>query len=174
MPILLIDKAKVAEKLQIAISYDPLDYNFFINEAQEFDLKPLVEENFYFELLANKSLPIWAKIIDGGTYVFDTRTYYFQGISTVLAYFSYARFVLSSSAVSTAHGMVVKTTPNSTPLNLEERKNFHYKKKDEANAMMLDVVKYIERNIASYPSWLPIKPSCGVAVKTNSKTKIIQ
>lgn len=173
MAILLIDKTKVAEKLQVAIGYSDSEFNTFINEAQEFDFKPLVQEDFYFDLLAKKSETDYAKLIEGGNYTYNNREYYFQGIATVLAYFSYARFVMNSSAVSTSHGMVVKTTPNSTPLALDERKNAWYKKREEANAMMLDVVKFIERNITDYPSW---NESKGCIVKSNyaPKTRVIQ
>jgi hypothetical protein len=173
MPILLIDKGKVAEKLQVSIGYSDAEFNTFINEAQEFDFKPLVEEDFYFDLLAKKAEESYVKLIGGGSYEYNDRTYYFQGIATVLSYFSYARFVMNSSAVSTAHGMVVKTTPNSTPLVLEERKNFYYKKKAEANSMMVDVVKFIERNIADYPSWNEAK-SCVSKSNYAPKTRIIQ
>ena len=173
MPILLIDKARVAAKLQVAIGYSDSEFNTFINEAQEFDFKQLVQEDFYFDLLAKKADVAYARLIEGGNYDYNNRTYYFQGIATVLSYFAYARFVMNSSAVSTSHGMVVKTTPNSTPLVLEERKNLWYKKREEANAMMVDVVKFIERNIADYPSWNEAK-SCVSKSNYAPKTRVIQ
>jgi hypothetical protein len=173
MPILLIDKSKVAAKLQVAIGYSDSEFNTFINEAQEFDFKPLVQEDFYFDLLAKKAEDSYKKLIEGGNYDYNNRSYHFQGIETVLAYFSYARFVMNSSGVSTSHGMVVKTTPNSIPLSLEERKNTWYKKRQEANAMMVDVVKFIERNIADYPSWNEAK-NCTSKSNYGPKTKVIQ
>lgn len=173
MAVLLITKDIVASKLQVAIGYDSKEFETFINEAQDFDFKPLVEEDFYFDLMAKKDDEKWKKLIDGGDYLFNNRTYHFQGVATVLSYFSYARFVMSSSAVSTSHGMVVKTTPNSIPLSLEERKNSWYKKREEANLMMIDVVKYIERNIADFPSWNSSQ-SCKPSYKYASKTKVIQ
>lgn len=171
--ILLIDKNQVSQKLQVAIGYDLREYNTYINEAQEFDFKPLVSEDFYFELLANRNLPIWKKLIDGGNYDYNGRTYNFQGIGTVLAYFSYARFVMSCSAVSTSHGMVIKTTPNSQPLNLDERKNFYYKKKAEANTLLEDCVKFIERNITDYSVWNSDKVKCGIRERFATKTRVI-
>ncbi|MHC0442310.1 DUF6712 family protein [Flavobacterium sp. 3-210] len=173
MAILLITKDIVAAKLQVAIGYDSQEFNTFINEAQEFDFKTLVEEDFYFDLIAKKDEQPWKKLIDGGSYPYNDRTYNFQGIATVLSYFSFARFKMDSSGVSTSHGFVVKTTPNSTPLVLEERKNAWYKKREEANLMMIDVVKYIERNIGDFPSWNSSK-SCTTGGKYSPKTRIIQ
>ena len=100
------------------------------------------------------------------------RTYYHQGIATVLAYYSYSRFVMSSGAVSTSFGMVTKTSPNSTPLSLEERKNFYYKKNSEAGYMFGDVKKFIERNISDYPSWDIGLKNCSPRV-FEGKTKVI-
>lgn len=173
MATFLITKDIVATKLQVAIGYDSEEYNTFINEAQEFDFKPLVEEDFYFDLLAKKDDEPWKKLIEGGTYPYNGRIYSFQGIATVLSYFSFARFKIDSSGVSTSHGFVVKTTQNSTPLVLEERKNSWYKKREEANLMMIDVVKFIERNISDYPSW---NESKGCTSKNNyaPKTRVIQ
>ena len=173
MTIFLIDKSIVASKLQVAIGYDAMEFNTFINEAQQFDLKPQVQEDFFFDLLEKRAEVTWKKLIDGGDYEYNNRTYNFQGIATVLSYFSYARFVMSSSAVSTSHGMVVKTTPNSVPLSLEERKNFYYKKKAEANNMMEDVAKFIERNITDYPSWNLNSNSCATGKKYSTKTRVI-
>jgi hypothetical protein len=173
MPILLIDKTIVATKLQVAIGYGDHEFKTFINEAQEFDFKPLVQEDFYFDLLDKKADVAWKKLIDGGSYEHNGRTYSFQGIATVLSYFSFARFKMDSSAVSTSHGFVVKTTPNSTPLPIEERKNSWYKKREEANLMMIDVVKFIERNIADYPSW-NVSQNCISTQKYASKTRVIQ
>lgn len=173
MPILLINKAKVAEKLQVAIGYSDKEFESFINEAQEFDFKPLVEEDFYFDLLAKKTDAAYVKLIDGGTYNYNDRAYNFQGIATVLSYFAFARFKLNSSAVSTSHGFVTKTTPNSEPLSLAERKNDYYEKQRQANLMMEDVVKFIQRNITDYPSWNASK-NCNSKSNNGFKTKIIQ
>ncbi len=173
MAILLITKDIVAAKLQVAIGYDSREFETFINEAQEFDFKPKVQEDFYFDLLSKKDEPAWKKLIDGGEYPFNGRTYSFQGISTVLSYFCYARFKMSSGEVSTSHGFVVKTTPNSTPITDDNKKNAWYKKREEANLMMIDVVKFIERNIADYPSWNDSN-SCMPSYKYASKTKVIQ
>ncbi|WP_310381845.1 hypothetical protein [Flavobacterium sp.] len=173
MPILLINKAKVAEKLQVAIGYSDMEFNAFINEAQEFDFKPLVQEDFYFDLLAKKADAPYVELIDGGNYDYKGRTYNFQGIATVLSYFAFARFKLNSSAVSTSHGFVVKTTPNSEPLSLAERKNDYYEKQRQANLMMEDVVKFIQRNITDYPSW-NASQNCNSVTSNGFKTKVIQ
>jgi hypothetical protein len=151
--ILLIDKEFVASKLQVAIGFDAENFKTYVREAQLFDFKTMVREEFFMDILANKDDTKWKLLIDGGEYEFKGRNYQFEGIATILAYFSYARFVMSSSAVSTSFGMVVKTNPNSQPLGLEERKNFYYKKKAEAGLLFNDFKSFVERNLIDYPSW---------------------
>ena len=169
---LLTNKAGVAATLQVAIGYDALEFNTFIREAQDFDLKPLLPERFYFDMLKNRSQANYLKLIEGSEYIYQDATIYFYGIKKAIDYFTYSRFVLNSSSVSTSHGMVVKTTPNSTPLSLEERKNLHYKKISEAGKIVEDVLKFIERNLNEYPMYK--NTNCEFYKGYNFSTKIIK
>lgn len=153
MATLLINKAKASSLLQIAIGIEESDFNKYIDEAQKFDFKELVCDQFYADLLANKNEEEWKKLIDGGTYTVDGRTYEFDGFDAVISYFAYSRMVINGPVVSTSHGMVTKTTPYSEPVPLEERRNIYYKKREEANALMNDVVKFIELNLDTYDTW---------------------
>lgn len=172
MATLLINKGNVSSLLQVAIGVDEIEFNKYIEEAQQFDFKSIVPEEFYFELLSKKALPQWKILIDGGTYTYNSITIEFKGFAHVLAYFTYARFFLNCPAVSTSHGIVTKITPHSEPLSLEERRNVYYKKREEANALMNDVIKYIERNISNYPSWS--SNSCTQTNNSTFSTRVIQ
>jgi hypothetical protein len=168
----LINKAIVSSLLQVAIGIEEVEFNKYIDEAQQFDFKAIVKEEFYFELLSKKDETAWKKLIDGGTYEYNGISIEFKGFADVLAYFTYARFFLSSPAVSTSHGIVQKTNPHSEPVPLEERRNVYYKKREEANTLMADVVKFIERNISDYPSWNGA--SCTPSKSSGFSTKVIQ
>lgn len=173
MATLLTNKTKVSELLQVAIGVEDTDFEKYIYEAQKFDLKPLVREDFYYDLLSKKDDEPWTKLIDGGEYEFKDRTYEFSGIGAVIAYFAYARFFLNSSAVSTSFGIVTKNNPQSTPLILEERRNVYYKKKEEANEIMKDAVLFIERNISDFESWNS-EGSCQTNKNSSFNTRVIQ
>ena len=151
---LLIDKGYVSSKLQIAKGYLDKDFNrVFIREAQELDLKPLLCEAFYFDLVAGRGQKPYQKLIQGGEYSYQGRTYAFEGIGTVLAYFAYARFVLKSNVVSASHGLSIKNTSFSEPLPLEERRNFYYESRKDANTFFEQVELYLERHPQDYRSW---------------------
>ena len=146
---LLIDKVTVEKYLQIAIGYSTTEFERFIREAQEFDLKPLLCEDFYFDLLKNKETDPH-KIITGQEYAHEEKTYYHEGLEAVLSYFTYARFILKSSVVSTSHGFVQKTTPNSQPIGHAEKKDIYYTSRQDANTLFEAVAKYMDRNDINY------------------------
>ncbi len=171
--ILLTTKTNVSKSLHVAIGVSETDFNKYIQEAQEFDLKELVCEDFYSDLIYKKDKPEWTKIINGGDYEHNGRKYTFSGIAKVLAYFTYARFILKSNISSNSHGFTIKTTPHSTPLPLEERRNFYHTYRKDANTIFEDVKKFIERNISDYPSW-NCGNDCTPLPKRKFKSKVIQ
>ncbi len=61
------------------------------------------------------------KLIEGGEYVgCNSKTTYQQGVKTVLAYYSYGRYVLINGLNDTATGMVQKTNDFSIPKTQKE------------------------------------------------------
>lgn len=169
--VLLINKQKVSEVLQVAIGYDEKEFNTYISEAQTLDLKPKVCEEFYYDLLAKKEEENWKKLLDGGSYLFNSRTYHFRGLADVLSYLTYARFILKSNNVSTSHGFVQKKTPHSEPLTLQEKRNFYYKYQEDAFTIFEDTKLYIKRS-GLYPSFFDCH-GCGSTTSTFS-TRVIK
>jgi hypothetical protein len=151
---LLINKATVEKYLQVAIGYDTNDFNRFIREAQEFDLKPLLCDEFYFDMLKKKADLPYTEIIAGQEYTIGGKIYYHEGLEAVLSYFTYARFVLKSGAVSTSHGVVTKKTPNSEPISHSEKKDIYYSCRQDANKLFADVAKYMDRKEINYKDCL--------------------
>lgn len=172
---LLTNKAKVSQVLQVAIGYNEEEFKVYIREAQDFDLKPLLCEDFYFELVANRADGgDWQKVIDGGDYEYEGKPKFFRGMSDVLAYFTYARFILKCNYVSTTHGFTIKKTNFSDPLSLDEKRNMYYKYQKDANIIFADVKTYIERNIDTYASWDSCNEGCNTKKVTGFKTRVLK
>ncbi|GLB53057.1 hypothetical protein NBRC110019_20970 [Neptunitalea chrysea] len=172
---LLTNKTKVAEVLQVAIGYNDAEFDVFIREAQDFDLRPLLCEAFYADLITNKEDgDIWQLLLEGGTYTFENRTYYFRSLQDVLAYFAYARFILKCNYVSTSHGFTIKKTNYSEPVPLEERKNMYYKYQKEAHILLDDVKRFVEKHTDDYPSYSGCKETSGKPHTGSFKTYIVK
>ncbi len=170
--ILLTNKETVSKILQVAIGYNEKEFDVFVKEAQEFDLKPLLCEQFYSDLI-HFEFEKTKDLIEGGCYNYNGAHINFRGLKDVLCYFTYARFILKSNVVSTSHGFVIKKTPHSEPITLEERRNFYYSYRKDANIIFEDVKKYIERNLLDFPSW-KCDSNCDKPIKTTFKTRVIQ
>lgn len=79
---LLITKSKVEQYLQLAIGYSEKEFERFIREAQEFDLKPLFCEEFYFEMVQGSEDEEFKNIIEGQEYKYSSRTYYHEEVGS--------------------------------------------------------------------------------------------
>lgn len=134
----------------MAIGLSDRDFERFIREAQEFDLKPLLCDEFYFDMLENTEGDPFDKIIPGLKYEHENKTYYHEGLEAVLSYFTYARLILKGNVWSTSHGLVVKKTPQSEPVSQAEKKDLYHSHRQDANKLFESVVKYMERMKINY------------------------
>ena len=152
--VFLIYKKDVADRLQVAQGYFERDFNdVFIREAQELDLKPLMPPSFYARLMRERKLSPYNKLLSGGEYEYDGQLYNFAGVATVVSYFAYARFIFKSNIVSTSHGFVVKDTPYSTPIPMEDRRALYNEFRKDAGGYFEEAKIYIERNLQLFPKW---------------------
>lgn len=151
---LLINKQTLNKYFQIGQGVSESDINKYIQEAQDLDLKPLLPEDFYYDLLSKSTEANYKQLIEGGEYVINGNQIRFNpGIEKVMAYFTYARLILKSHIVSTTHGFQVKQTDWSKSPESAERKNFYYSNRKDANTFLVDVKKFIEANSIDFPLW---------------------
>ena len=162
---ILINKQQLNKYFQIGQGVSENDINKYIQEAQELDLKPLLCEDFYFDLVSKPTEEKYKKVIEGGEFDHNGQTRYFSGIEKVLAYFTFARLILKSHIVSTTHGFKVKQTDYSKDPESAERKNYYYSNRKDANTFFEEVKKYIELNSYDYPLW-NCNSKCNATIKS--------
>lgn len=159
---------------QIATHCDLAKLNIAINEAVEFDLKPLLC-NLFNQVDTNWSEEngINADIIKAKTYEncagFDTTH---QGLKKVLVYYAYSRYVVLNNFNDTPNGQVTKTNSFSIPKPLAELKQFSNKYRDMAlNAFKL-IEAYIFLNKDDYDGFdYSAMQACGCNGTCGKKTK---
>ncbi len=166
----LITKNGVAGHLNTAIGVSETEFNKFIIEAQDLDIKKLLNELLYNDLLKNHTEAKYVTLLQGGEYQYQDKTYSFTGFGKVIAYYAYARFIRKGSFSSTSHGHVVKTTPHSKPLTAEERLIEYKTYRKEASELFQDVKNFLDRKSSDYDLWDCTLPSRN---KRNIKTTII-
>ncbi|MFV0377762.1 MAG: hypothetical protein ACK5JD_10740 [Mangrovibacterium sp.] len=168
---LLINKTDVEKYFQVAIGRKDAEFEKYIRQAQLFDLKKIMPEIFFYDLLKNKAEANYQQVINGAEYVYDGNEYEQEGLKAVLAHFTYGLYIFKSGIQDTSFGMVVKQSQQSEPVEYKERRDWYYEHKAQANQIWEDVKRFIERNIDDYPVWT----DCTTVRETRTfKTKLIQ
>ena len=129
--------------------------NPFIQEAQEFELRPFMSDEFYAELVTQfKAGPltgVYADLFNGSTWTNGGKTYTNPGIKPMLVYYAYSRYLNRSNTDSTAYGMVNKTNPDSTPLTDKRLASLVSQAESGAKAYENRVRMFLDCNSRDYP-----------------------
>ena len=131
----------------------------FCIEAQILDVKPWLTDALLLEIIGQAStLPTTISaanqtLLDGGTYTYQSRTYYFQGLRNCIAYYAFARFTNRTPYNYTAAGIVVKDSDLSTPATDKQVQRLETEARLTAEAIKCEVLAYLNRNYTLYPLW---------------------
>lgn len=138
----------------------------FCSEAQLLDVKPWLTDALLLEIIGQAStLPTTISIanqtlLDGGTYTYGTKTYFFQGLRNCIAYYAFARFTNRTAFNYTAAGIVIKDSDLSTPVTDKQMQRLETESRLTADAIKCEIITYLNRNYTLYPLWAD-KCSCG-------------
>lgn len=145
-----------------------------ILEAQDFDLRPLLGDNFFLDFLedfeASPSLSEYSDLWNGCTYTFQGEKFRHEGLKTILAYHSYARYTSEAGIQSTATGFVQKTNQYSDPVNDKAISRKIAQARSAAQICEGRTIDYICRNKTLYPLYKgnkqPQKYSSGMKIRS--------
>ena len=146
-----------------------------ILEAQDFDLRPILGDEFYFALVedfeASPSLTTYGDLFNGCTYTFGGKEYTQEGIKAFLVYASYARYSANSSVIATATGFVHKANQYSEHVSEKTVSRLVEQARSGSQVYADRFMLYLDRNRALYPLW---KPNCKTPQRYTAGTKIRQ
>lgn len=125
MLITLIDIRKTRD---ISQSVKETRVNQFIRDAELADLRPLLGEQIYQDIVleptetARGSYP---DLLDGSIYTYSSYDYMHPGIKEVLVDFAYARYRFFGSDIDTPFSTVVKGSRNSEPTGFNRNREIY-------------------------------------------------
>ena len=125
------------------------DFNRFIREAQMFDLKKLVCEELYQDIVSDAPANDYTLLLEGGSYTFEGKKYEFAGLKAVLAYFAYARYIFVGHQVDTPMGIKVKENQDGETISQTERRDVRTMYKQQADMLWQDCKRYLERTTSN-------------------------
>jgi len=169
---LLTNKQECSNYLTVSFHRKEVEFNRYIREAQIFDLKPLLCDDFYQDLISESPLRDYRLLLTGGSYTHGGRRYEFAGLKAVLAYFIYARYIFTGHQVDTAFGVKEKSYQDSEGISGGERRDIRKMYIQNANELWEDCRKYIERNKEHFPEWEKCNEGCGEGRVRSSNFRI--
>ena len=143
-----INKEFVEDILQLGADVKPADFEKYINEALDFDLRhKLNNDQLYIDILDdNNSRFDLSKILNPHRYEANKQKKFHNGLKKAWAYYAYSRFVFKANVRSNAFGFVKKNSQDSEPISLEEKKNLFNHYQNLGNSIMNDVLFFINHN----------------------------
>lgn len=159
---LLINRADFTGRVELSANMADAKINNRILEAEDFDLCALMGDAFYYWFIAQTqigSVPASiTTLLTGGTYVVNGITYSFDGVKTVLVYYTTARLIKALDINFTPFGVTQKRNDFSDHI---ESKDISWRANQFINqglAYWEKCVKYLDANNATYPLW---RAGCG-------------
>jgi hypothetical protein len=135
----------------------------FVQEAQLLDIKSWLGDQLLNELFTqfNTSPQSFTQLnqllLDGGAYVYDKKTYLFQGLKACIIYYAFARFSSKMGYNYTAMGIVTKDSDLSTPASDKAIQRLATENMLIGDALRDEILIYLKRNYKDYPLF----SSCG-------------
>lgn len=128
-----------------------------ILEAQLFDLRPFIGDEFYLSLVddfnSSPSLADYSDLFNGVRYTYGGNSYEQYGIKTVLAYYTYARYLAQGGVKDTPSGLMLKNSTHSSHVSDKTITRLVAQATSAAKAHEDMITDYLSRNAASYPLW---------------------
>ena len=143
----------------------------FVSEAQMLDVKVQIGDALLIELvtqfIAGTLTADNIALLNGGSYVYLTKTYHFQGLKAGILYYAFARFSNRTPYNYTAAGITVKDSDLSTPASDKVIQRLETEARLTADAIMCEVLLFLNRNYTLYPLWAEF--GCGGLVCNDSR-----
>lgn len=87
----------------------------YILAAQNVDIKKVLGNAFWTDLVNNRTSAKYKTVLEGGEYTVDGKTLTFSGLKAAIACYSYARYVMGKNAQDTPFGFMTKESNFGTP-----------------------------------------------------------
>lgn len=125
---MIITLNDVKKTRDISGSIKDTRFNNFIRDAELADLRPLLGEVLYQDLVTNPTVTArgsYPDLLDGSIYTYSDYTYTHPGIKDVLVDLAYARYRFFGSDIDTPFGTVVKQSQNSQPTGISRDREIY-------------------------------------------------
>ena len=158
---LIIDSTAFTEDKLVPQITDPAKFQRAIREAQQFDLRPLLGDALYYELVNNYNPDDsggpddkYLKLVDGEQYQdSQDQTIIFSGLRMVIKYYAYARLISGQQINVTSHSVTRKLSDYSEPVDGKTIAMEVSSARNGAASYWDEAKKYLNAKAADFPLW---------------------
>lgn len=157
---------------QVAVHCDIPKLCIAIQEAQIFDLLPLLCADFYKDIVDNINNASHSDLWNGSSFIgCNSKTEIHFGLKRVLVYYAYSRYILLNSYNDTPNGLVQKQNEFSIPTPLKEIQAFSDKYRNMAKDAFDLTLKYLCKNKETFTKFDATKCHCSCESCNGGTTK---
>lgn len=127
--------------------------NTIIEEVQITNLKEVLGDKFYFDLIGNLDNPNYQDLLSGSTFEYCGVTYHQDGIKALLADYFMAKYVLVINTNFTPFGATVKQSNDSEPVDRNSLKDYSNFQSQLASSRLEIIKHYLNANPSIFPNW---------------------
>ncbi len=124
-----------------------------IEQAQVVDLKEVLGDRFYFDVLANKNNPDYAPLFSGCSFTYYGVNYYQDGLNSLLADYFMSKYALQINTNFTPFGATQKLSQDSEPTERNSLKDISMQQLQLAGARWEIIYLYLNANPTLFPQW---------------------
>ncbi|WP_207426000.1 hypothetical protein [Pedobacter sp. SYSU D00535] len=153
-PILLITKADFIPYVDLPANVDAVKkINMHIEHAQQFDLKPLLGDVLYYDLLKNSTEEKYVTLLDGQEYEVNGVPVLFKGLKPAIVHFATARVLPNISSQITPSGMFQKRNEFSDPVDFRDISRQVKYFESLAHGYWAEARAFLDQNSDTYTHW---------------------
>ena len=124
-----------------------------IEQAQIVELKEVLGDRFYFDVLANKNNVEYADLFSGSSFTYYDVTYYQDGLNALLSDYFMSKYILQVNTNLTPFGATNKTTQDSEIADRNSLKDISTQQLQLAGARWEIIKMYLDTNTNKFPNW---------------------
>lgn len=149
----LLTPTQIQSFKDIGYKIDENKINPIIEQAQIVELKEVLGDRFYFDVLANKDNPDYAPLFSGCSFTYFDVNYYQDGLNALLGDYFMSKYVLQVNTNFTPFGATQKLAQDSEPTDRNSLKDISTQQLQLAGARWEIIYLYLNANPALFPNW---------------------
>jgi len=145
---MIITLADIKKTRDVSTSAKEARVNQFIRDAEMTDLRPLLGEILYQDIVTNPTeiaRGSYPNLLDGSVYTYSSYTYTHPGIKDILVDLAFARYRFMGSDIDTPFSTVVKQSQDSQPTGNTRNREIYSSIRKVAFAKWGLVKDYLDR-----------------------------